>query len=121
MTAKRTAGTVLVAVLMLSSVAWALLAAALTQAWVHTRLTRGAVNGAVAAAAAETELARWLAFEVTALAAGADRPVVFDAPPIGACSFVVSAGPSGDGWRVVLVDATFQGAHARREGTARAP
>jgi hypothetical protein len=122
MSGHRASGTVLVAVLLISAVAWALLAAAITQAWVHTRLAQGAVHGAVAGAAADAELARWLALATSALATETDaEPLPSDPPPIGACSFRLSTGPSGHGWRVVGVDATFRGAHARREGTARAP
>lgn len=114
-------GVVLIAVLLLSAVAWSLLAAALSQAWIHSRLVQGAVRGAVVTAAADAELARLLADMATGDPGFEAWQPPVDLPSVGACFFAVEDVQIGDGWGLLQVSARFEGAAAYREGTVRAP
>lgn len=115
------AGVVLVAVLLLSAVAWSLLAAAMTQAWLHARLAQGTLRGGVAGAAAEGEIQRLLAIIAADPAMATTLTLAAELLAVGGCTFdLIAVQPLGDGV-IVTLDAHYQGASVRREGTVRAP
>ena len=113
-------GFVLVTVLMLTLVTWALLAAMLTNAFLHYRLALGAERGAVAGAAAEHAVADYL----TAAGEARDRDGAWPAPAapedVHGCSLELVEAAQADGWWRVRVKGSFEGAQAWREGTVHA-
>jgi hypothetical protein len=114
-------GVVLVAVLLLSAVAWALVALALTQAWVHVRLTQATVRSKVAASAAEGELQRFLAIIALEPSSSDAASLAAELSPVGACSFrLVDLYTSGDA-TIVTLEADYLGTRVRREGSLRSP
>lgn len=120
MTRDRT-GVVLVAVLLLTLVTWALLAALLTSAFLQYRLALGADRGTVAGAAAASAvatLAEQAAAHRRATGAWPSSVVVADR---GACELtLVEAIPGAASFRVA-VEGRFEGAIALREATVHAP
>ena len=114
-------GIVLVAVLLLTLVTWATLAALLTTAYLHYRLALGADRGAVAGAAAAEAVESLATLAAEHRGATGVWPAGLTVYDRGACTLeITEAVDEGPRWRIGI-RAGFEGAIALREATVHAP